>query len=113
MKQLGPFWNLWTLTSWKIITKSSEIQWVRIVALVVTISDIKTMELRLARGNYYIYKEIFVADLKRICDNCRTYNAPNTVYFQCAEELDQEFLRKSHHWTLSEEPNDTVTPMEQ
>ncbi|KAL6052194.1 histone acetyltransferase [Balamuthia mandrillaris] len=51
--------------------------------------DLSTIESRLDSGQYYITKEIFLADIKRMCDNCRTYNSKETVYYQCAETIEQ------------------------
>ncbi len=33
--------------------------------------DLSLMERRLARDNFYITLDIFVADFKRMCNNCR------------------------------------------
>ena len=33
--------------------------------------DLKLVEKRLAAGDYYLTLDIFVADLKRLFDNCR------------------------------------------
>lgn len=35
------------------------------------IADLETMEKRLDSGQYYITREIFLADLRRMCANCR------------------------------------------
>lgn len=51
--------------------------------------DLETMEKRLAAGQYYITQDIFIADLRRMFANCRTYNAPETVYYKCADQLDK------------------------
>eukprot|EP00735_Rhodelphis_limneticus_P001193 TRINITY_DN11764_c0_g1::TRINITY_DN11764_c0_g1_i1::g.11575::m.11575 TRINITY_DN11764_c0_g1::TRINITY_DN11764_c0_g1_i1::g.11575 ORF type:complete len:608 (+),score=118.63,sp/Q338B9/GCN5_ORYSJ/48.75/4e-115,Bromodomain/PF00439.20/3.4e-21,Acetyltransf_7/PF13508.1/3.4e-08,Acetyltransf_1/PF00583.19/8.1e-08,Acetyltransf_10/PF13673.1/0.016,PCAF_N/PF06466.6/0.047,FR47/PF08445.5/0.38 TRINITY_DN11764_c0_g1_i1:135-1958(+) len=58
--------------------------------------DLKTIEERLDRGPpfYYKTKDIFVADLVRMCENCRTYNSPDTVYYQCADQLQAFFMDK-------------------
>jgi len=51
--------------------------------------DLRTIGERLATGEYYITKEIFFADLKRMIENCKTYNAEGTQYYDCAAQLDQ------------------------
>lgn len=53
------------------------------------------MEKRLQKGNYYITKEIFLADLKRMCDNCRIYNREDTEYYKCANDIENEFCKKT------------------
>lgn len=50
--------------------------------------DLETMQKRLETGQYYITREIFLADIKRMCDNCRGYNGPDNVYYDCAEEIE-------------------------
>jgi len=35
--------------------------------------------------------EIFAADFKRMFNNCRTYNAPDTIYFKLANKLEELF----------------------
>lgn len=51
--------------------------------------DLRMIEERLMSKSYYITLEIFQADLKRMWDNCRTYNSEDTLYFKCAEKLDR------------------------
>jgi len=57
--------------------------------------DLELVEKRVEAGNYYITKEIFLADVKRMCENCRTYNHPETEYYKCANDLETEFVKKS------------------
>jgi len=40
--------------------------------------DLEIVNKRVDSGNYYITREIFLSDLKRMCENCRTYNHPET-----------------------------------
>ncbi|PRP81257.1 histone acetyltransferase KAT2A, partial [Planoprotostelium fungivorum] len=47
--------------------------------------DLEMIEKRFKRGNYYITKEIFLADVKRMCDNCRVYNREDTDYFKLTQ----------------------------
>ncbi|GLC34778.1 hypothetical protein PLESTM_000239000 [Pleodorina starrii] len=46
------------------------------------------MEERLASGCFYASLDIFNADLRRIFDNCRFYNAPDTIYYKLANKLE-------------------------
>eukprot|EP01114_Cavostelium_apophysatum_P014276 TRINITY_DN3658_c0_g1_i1.p1 TRINITY_DN3658_c0_g1~~TRINITY_DN3658_c0_g1_i1.p1 ORF type:complete len:928 (+),score=296.49 TRINITY_DN3658_c0_g1_i1:268-3051(+) len=57
--------------------------------------DLEMITKRVFAGNYYITKEIFLADVKRMCDNCRVYNHPETEYYKCANEIENEFVKKS------------------
>jgi len=50
--------------------------------------DLRTIGDRLATGEYYITKDIFFADLKRMIENSKTYNAEGTEYYDCAAQLD-------------------------
>eukprot|EP01112_Ceratiomyxa_fruticulosa_P018923 TRINITY_DN6120_c0_g1_i2.p1 TRINITY_DN6120_c0_g1~~TRINITY_DN6120_c0_g1_i2.p1 ORF type:complete len:744 (-),score=144.71 TRINITY_DN6120_c0_g1_i2:111-2195(-) len=55
--------------------------------------DLKTITERLESKAYYITKEIFFADIKRMTDNCKTYNAQGTQYYDCAVDLEQVLLK--------------------
>ncbi|EFJ53092.1 histone acetyltransferase [Volvox carteri f. nagariensis] len=46
------------------------------------------MEARLSSGCFYVTLEIFNADLRRIFENCRFYNAPDTIYYKLANKLE-------------------------
>lgn len=46
------------------------------------------MEERLASDCFYVTLEIFNADLRRIIENCRVYNAPDTIYYKLANKLE-------------------------
>ena len=46
--------------------------------------DLKTMSKRVESEQYYITFEMFVADVRRMFVNARTYNAPETIYYKCA-----------------------------
>ncbi|KAJ8899458.1 hypothetical protein K2173_018432 [Erythroxylum novogranatense] len=46
--------------------------------------DLKTMSKRVESEQYYVTFEMFVADVKRMFANARTYNSPETIYFKCA-----------------------------
>ncbi|CAI5512496.1 unnamed protein product, partial [Closterium sp. Naga37s-1] len=46
--------------------------------------DLKTMQKRLEAESFYVTIDMFVADMRRMTANARTYNAPDTIYFKCA-----------------------------
>ncbi|KAL3603561.1 hypothetical protein D5086_004420 [Populus alba] len=46
--------------------------------------DLKTMSKRVESEQYYVTLEMFIADVKRMCANARTYNTPDTIYYKCA-----------------------------
>lgn len=48
--------------------------------------DIKTMEKKLM-NNEYENKESFLEDIRKIFNNCRTYNQADTVYYKCSLDL--------------------------
>ncbi|KAG2429318.1 hypothetical protein HXX76_011086 [Chlamydomonas incerta] len=48
------------------------------------------MEERLASRGYYATLDIFTADLRRVFDNCRLYNAPDTIYYKLANKLEAQ-----------------------
>lgn len=50
--------------------------------------DIKTIEKKL-QSNYYVDKETFISDVKRIFVNCRKYNQPGTIYYKAANDLEE------------------------
>jgi histone acetyltransferase len=49
--------------------------------------DLKTIEKKLASSEY-ADKQAFVEDILKVCRNSRLYNQPETVYFKCANELE-------------------------
>jgi hypothetical protein len=55
--------------------------------------DLKTIEARAARGNYYITKEIFYSDVQRMCDNCKKFNSEGSEYYQCAVDIENLMKR--------------------
>lgn len=55
--------------------------------------DISLIERRLSDRNYYINLEIFQADWARMFQNCRIYNAENTLYYKSADRLER-FISK-------------------
>lgn len=56
-------------------------------------TDLRTMTERLKSG-YSSSKTLFIADMMRIFTNCRTYNAPDTEYYKCANTVERFFLSK-------------------
>lgn len=55
--------------------------------------DLKTMSDRL-KSRYYVNKRLFIIDMKRIFNNCRTYNDQNTEYYRHANTLEKYFYAK-------------------
>ncbi|CAK9321317.1 unnamed protein product [Citrullus colocynthis] len=53
--------------------------------------DLKTMSKRVESEQYYVTFEMFVADVRRMFVNARTYNAPETIYYKCATRLEAHF----------------------
>lgn len=56
--------------------------------------DLKTMSRRVESEQYYVTLEMFVADLKRMFVNARTYNSPDTIYFKCSTRLEAYFTSR-------------------
>ena len=42
------------------------------------------MSKRVESEQYYVTFEMFVADVRRMFENARTYNSPETIYYKCA-----------------------------
>ncbi len=61
-------------------------------------ADLETMTERLHLG-YYTCSRLFIADMRRIFNNCKTYNERNTEYYCCAIMLEKFFVTKmkDHH----------------
>lgn len=55
--------------------------------------DLSTMQKKLDEGNFYVAKEIFKADLKRMVENCKTYNGKNQ-FTDMALTLEKVFMNK-------------------
>ncbi|KAK9704941.1 hypothetical protein RND81_07G021600 [Saponaria officinalis] len=58
--------------------------------------DLKTMSKRVETEMYYVTFEMFVADVRRMFDNARTYNSPETIYYKCATRLESHFTSKAN-----------------
>ncbi|KAA8526140.1 hypothetical protein F0562_007760 [Nyssa sinensis] len=56
--------------------------------------DLKTMSKRVESEQYYVTFEMFVADVRRMFANARTYNSPETIYYKCATRLEAHFSSK-------------------
>ncbi|GFR48401.1 hypothetical protein Agub_g10295 [Astrephomene gubernaculifera] len=52
--------------------------------------SLDVMEERLASASFYITLDIFTADLRRLFENCRFYNAPDTIYYKLANKLESQ-----------------------
>jgi hypothetical protein len=44
--------------------------------------DLSLIRCRHGCGRYYASLEMLIADLRKMCDNCRYYNAPSSDYYQ-------------------------------
>ena len=49
--------------------------------------DLRDVKERLDK-EFYRTPAIFLADLKRICTNCRRYNPKDSIYFTCANDIE-------------------------
>ena len=56
--------------------------------------DLQMIAQRIESGDFYVTLEIFAADFRRLFNNCRHYNAPDTPYFKCANRLEAFFEAK-------------------
>jgi histone acetyltransferase len=56
--------------------------------------DLRTMQERLDKGWFYVTREIFKADLKRMVDNCKTYNGKSHYVTELAVQLEKVFMNK-------------------
>ncbi|KAL0921606.1 hypothetical protein M5K25_008695 [Dendrobium thyrsiflorum] len=52
------------------------------------------MSKRLESEQYYVTFEMFIADVKRMFANARTYNSPETIYYKCSTRLENYFSNK-------------------
>lgn len=55
--------------------------------------DLQTISKRLSTGKIYVTKEIFIAEVSRIFNNCRVFNGDDTVYYACADRLEEHFVQ--------------------
>lgn len=56
--------------------------------------DLQTMQNRLDDGWFYVTKEIFIADLKRMVNNCKRYNGKGHYVTELAIQLEKVFMNK-------------------
>mmetsp|Transcript_28922 Transcript_28922/g.72666 ORF Transcript_28922/g.72666 Transcript_28922/m.72666 type:complete len:498 (+) Transcript_28922:3549-5042(+) len=56
--------------------------------------DLQTIQKRLDSGWYYVTKQIFLADLKRMTDNCLQYNGKGHYITELAQSLEKFFMQK-------------------
>ncbi|XP_044485552.1 histone acetyltransferase GCN5-like isoform X2 [Mangifera indica] len=56
--------------------------------------DLRTMSKRVESEQYYVTFEMFMADVKRMFHNARTYNSPDTIYYKCSMRLEAHFQSK-------------------
>ncbi|XP_061369075.1 histone acetyltransferase GCN5-like [Gastrolobium bilobum] len=56
--------------------------------------DLKTMTKRVESEQYYVTFEMFLADVRRMFANARTYNSPETIYYKCSTRLETHFQSK-------------------
>ncbi|KAH0912083.1 hypothetical protein HID58_035404, partial [Brassica napus] len=48
------------------------------------VDALDTIAKRVESEEYYVTLDMFVADARRMFNNCRTYNSPDTIYYKCA-----------------------------
>ncbi|CAH9074577.1 unnamed protein product [Cuscuta epithymum] len=56
--------------------------------------DLKMLSKRVESELYYVTLDMFVADVRRMFTNARTYNSPETIYYKCATRLESHFSNK-------------------
>ncbi|XP_025883474.1 histone acetyltransferase GCN5 isoform X2 [Solanum lycopersicum] len=56
--------------------------------------DLKTMSKRVESELYYVTFDMFLADVRRMFANARTYNSPETIYYKCSTRLESHFSNK-------------------
>ncbi|CAH8382788.1 unnamed protein product [Eruca vesicaria subsp. sativa] len=56
--------------------------------------DLKTIAKRVESEEYYVTLDMFVADVRRMFNNCRSYNSPETMYYKFATRLEAHFHSK-------------------
>ncbi|XP_078510455.1 nucleosome-remodeling factor subunit BPTF isoform X2 [Lissotriton helveticus] len=69
--------------------------------------DLATMEERILK-RYYKKLTEFVADMTKIFDNCRYYNANDSTFYQCAEVLEGFFVQKLKAFKASRSHNNKL-----
>jgi len=54
---------------------------------------LSTIGKRLASG-YYVTRKLFIADMRRMFSNCKTFNPEDSYWANCAVELERLFQIK-------------------
>ena len=72
--------------------------------------DLSEIGRRVVQGDYYATVEMFAADVRRMLDNCRLYNAPSTIYAKCAQRLEGFFNQQMLQKTIIMEPATHAPP---
>ncbi|EUB64568.1 Histone acetyltransferase KAT2B [Echinococcus granulosus] len=71
--------------------------------------DLRTMTERL-RSRYYTHVDLFIADMRRMFHNCRTYNHPDSDLYRHVASLDALFTRKMREANLWDNPPSPLPP---
>lgn len=69
--------------------------------LYVFVSDLSTISKRLSAG-YYVTRKLFIADMKRMFNNCKKFNPQPSYWVTCAVELERLFQIKMKEMGLWE-----------
>jgi len=51
--------------------------------------DLKTMEKRIRRGDWYKTKQMLFSDMMKMVNNCKLYNGERNTYYECAVSLEK------------------------
>ncbi|KAJ1929191.1 histone acetyltransferase [Tieghemiomyces parasiticus] len=62
--------------------------------------DLSTLEANVESEMYPTMRE-FAKDVQKIFDNCRRYNAENTIYYKCATKLEKYFKEKLKEYSAT------------
>lgn len=71
--------------------------------------DLRTMTDRL-KARYYTHLNLFIADMRRMFHNCRTYNHPESDLYRHVSSLENFFARKMREAGLWENPPSPLPP---
>ncbi|PRP78350.1 choline-sulfatase [Planoprotostelium fungivorum] len=58
---------------------------------------LKRMTEKLRKGTYRTLGA-FISDIQLICSNCLFFNDPDTVYYKCAKDIEEEFLLSGRYF---------------
>ena len=70
--------------------------------------DLTVIQERL-ENDFYVTLSLFLADIRRMCQNCKTFNAANSPYYQCGVQL-MEFVEKKVQESSFGLPTPAVSP---